>query len=92
MDPLGQDEELTLREGAVAWQEVDGETILLDVTTSSYLGVNASGSLLWGALAAGTTRRDLTELLQREFGITEAQAVADVDVFLAGCATRKLLR
>lgn len=87
-----QDEELKLREGAVTWQEVDGETILLDVKSSRYMGVNPSGSLIWAALAAGTNRSKLIEQLQREFGITQAQASADVDAFLADCAGRNLLQ
>ena len=87
-----KDEELKLREGAVAWQEVDGETILLHVNNSCYMGVNASGTRIWSALAAGTTRGELIEQLQRAFGITEAQASADVDAFLADCTSRNLLQ
>ena len=87
----GHHEKLKLRDGAVAWQEIDGETVLLDVATSCYLGVNPSGTLLWSALAAGATRGELVERLRRQFEITEAQAAADVDHFLADCARRNLL-
>jgi len=56
------------------------------------MGVNASGTRIWSALAAGTTRGELIEQLQRAFGITEAQASADVDAFLADCTSRNLLQ
>lgn len=92
MHPQGHGEQLKLREGAVAWQEIDGETVLLDLEHSRYLGVNASGTLVWRALAAGTTRGQLVAQLQREFGISEAQAGGDVDSFIAGCADRNLLQ
>ena len=85
-------EEFKLREGRVAWQEVDGEIVLLDLEHSCYLGVNAPGALVWRALAAGTTRGELVTQLQREFGITEAQAGTDVDAFITSCANRNLLQ
>ncbi len=92
MHARGQDEELKLREGGVAWQEIDGQTVLLDVEHSRYLGINATGTLIWRALVAGTTRCELIAQLQQEFGITQAQASADVDAFIAGCADRNLLQ
>ena len=76
----------------MAWQEIDGETVLLDLEHSRYLGVNAAGTLVWRALAAGTTRGELIVQLQREFGISEPQAGADVDAFIADCADRNLLQ
>lgn len=92
MTAPGQDGVMTLREGAVAWQEVEGETILLDLENSRYLGVNASGTVLWRALATGATRGELSARLQREFGISQPQADTDVAAFLADCAGRNLLQ
>ena len=92
MHARGHGEELKLREGAAAWQEIDGETVLLDLEHSRYLGVNATGTLIWRALAAGTTRDELVMQLQREFGISEAQAGVDVDSFVVDCASRNLLQ
>jgi hypothetical protein len=92
MQALGHGEELKLREGGVAWQEVDGETVLLDLEHSRYLGVNAAGTLLWRALAAGTTHDELVAQLKQEFGISEVQACGDVDSFIADCADRNLLQ
>lgn len=92
MHARGHGEELTLRVGGVAWREIDGETVLLDLEHSRYLGINAAGTLMWRALAAGTTRGELIAQLQREFGISEAHACGDVDSFIADCADRNLLQ
>lgn len=92
MTAPGQHDVFILREGAVAWQEVEGEMILLDLENSRYLGVNPSGTLLWRALAGGATRGELSAQLQERFGISAAQADADVDAFLADCADRNLLQ
>jgi hypothetical protein len=80
-----------LREGAVAWQQVDGETILLDLTASAYLGANPSGSALWSALAEGATREELVERLCETFDVTKDRAAPDVDAFLRACRDRGFL-
>jgi hypothetical protein len=83
--------QLKLREGAVAWQQVDGETILLDLAASAYLGANPSGSVLWSTLAGGATREELVERLCETFNVTEDQAGPDVDAFLRACRERGFL-
>ena len=80
-----------LREGAVVWRQVGGETILLDLTASEYVSINGSGSLLWPAMVEGTTWRELVERLLAAYELTEAQAVADVDAFLESCRVRGYL-
>jgi hypothetical protein len=82
---------LKLREGAVAWQQVDGETILLDLEASTYLGINHSGSVLWPALVDGSTRQDLVTRLRQAYDVTEDEAAIDVDAFLLTCQERGFL-
>ena len=85
------DQQYKLREGAVAWQEIDGETILLDLEASTYLGANPSGTVLWSALAEGATRQDLVERLCDQFDVAEERGGADVDAFLGTCDERGYL-
>lgn len=80
-----------LRQGAVAWQQVEDETILLDLATSQYLGVNGSGSSLWPALADGATRDELVARLCEVYDVDDDQAAADIDAFLATCRERGYL-
>lgn len=82
---------LKLREGAVAWQQVDGETILLDLAASTYLGINQSGSVLWPALVEGSTHHDLVTRLCEAYDVTEDEATVDVDAFLCTCQERGFL-
>lgn len=76
---------LKLRERAVAWQQVDGETILLDLAASTYLGINQSRSVLWPALVDGSTPQNLVTRLCETYDVTEQKAAVDVDVFLRTC-------
>jgi hypothetical protein len=82
---------LKLREGAVAWQQVDGETILLDLVASTYLGINHSGSVLWPELVDGSTRQDLVTHLCETYDVTEDEAAEDVHAFLLTCQERGFL-
>jgi Coenzyme PQQ synthesis protein D (PqqD) len=80
-----------LREGVVAWRQIDEETILLDLAASEYVAINGSGSLLWPAMVDGTTERELVERLMGSYQLTEARAVTDVDAFLKNCRARGFL-
>jgi Coenzyme PQQ synthesis protein D (PqqD) len=83
--------ELRLNSTAVSWREVDGEVLALDLGSSTYLGTNPTGALLWKALAEGTSRDRLVELLTAEFDVDEGRAAADVDGFLRHLDAQGLL-
>lgn len=80
-----------LRDDAVVWREIDGETVVLDLGSSRYLSVNGTGTVLWPALVRGTTLAALADLLVSSFGIDEEQARVDVAAFLDVCRARDLL-
>jgi coenzyme PQQ synthesis protein D (PqqD) len=83
--------ELRLNPSAVTWREVDGEVLALDLGTSTYLGTNPSGAMLWRSLAAGSSRDRLVELLTSEFDVEASRAAADVDAFLRYLESQGLL-
>jgi hypothetical protein len=82
---------LKLRADGVAWREIEGETLLLDLRTSTYLAVNPSATVLWRQLEVGTTRDELVAALAREYELDDELAGADVDDFLADCRARDLI-
>jgi hypothetical protein len=83
--------QLRLRADALQWREVDGEVIALEGRSATYLAANASGTLLWQALAEGTTRDQLVDQLVGRFGIDQARAAEDVDSFLRALEAQDLL-
>ncbi|MGH3092627.1 MAG: PqqD family protein [Gaiellaceae bacterium] len=85
-DPL-----LRLREDGLSWRALEGEVIALDLSESLYLSANASGALLWQALARGATRAELEATLVDAYAIEPERARADVDAFLADAEERGLL-
>ena len=83
--------ELRLRDGDLHWREIDGEVIALEARGSTYVAANGAGTLLWRALAAGTTHEALVDELVRAYGIDRARAAADTDRFLAELGAQGLL-
>jgi hypothetical protein len=83
--------ELRLRDTDRHWREIDGEVIALEGDGSRYLAANGAGTLLWRALACGSTREDLADELVRAYGIDRARAAADVDRFVDALAKQGLL-
>lgn len=73
---------LKLRQTDLAWREVEGEVVVVDVRTSTYLSANDSGARLWARLSEGTTRDELVAELVESFGIDAETAGADIDKFV----------
>ncbi len=46
---------LRLRSDALAWREIEGQIVSVDLRGSVYLATNRTGAALWPALVEGTT-------------------------------------
>lgn len=82
---------LRLRADRLHWLESDEEVVALDEAALVYLNANPSGTVLWRALAEGTTRDALVQRLLAEFDVDEATARGDVDRFVDELDARGLL-
>jgi hypothetical protein len=83
--------ELRLRDTYLHWREIDGEVIALEARGSTYLAANDAGTVLWRALAGGSTREGLAEELIRAYGIDRERALADADRFIETLVQQGLL-
>ena len=73
---------MRLRTESVEWREIEGEVVVLDLRSSTYLKVGGSGAELWPVLAEGATAEDLAARLVDAYGIEPDQARRDVDAFV----------
>jgi hypothetical protein len=80
-----------IRQDSVSWVRSDDVVVVLDLTSSTYLTLNESGTALWLMLVDGASSRDLELALIDGFGISASSASADVDDFLADLKGRALL-
>lgn len=75
----------------LAWRDLGGELVVVDLRTSSYLTLNAAGTRLWLALVGGASRAELEDELRRSYGIDADRAASDVAAFLDDCDRLGLL-
>lgn len=73
---------LKIRGERLVWRTLEGEIIALDMRSSNYLRLNASGAVLWKLLSSGTTRQQLVSALTTGYGLRAADASSDVDAFI----------
>jgi hypothetical protein len=82
---------IRLRESDLAWREIEGQIVAIDLSSSTYLAVNRSGTVLWPMLVAGTTKDALASALVQAFTLDDEAARRDVEAFLGELRDRRLL-
>jgi Coenzyme PQQ synthesis protein D (PqqD) len=73
------------------WREVGGQLIALDSERATYLSANPAGTLLWRALAEGSSEEELARLLVETYEVDPERASEDVSRFVADLARLGLL-
>ena len=73
---------MKLRADHLTWREIDGDLVILDLRSSTYLTANASGAVLMKELTQDRTDDELVQALVDAFGISRSQAESDVGGFV----------
>lgn len=75
----------------VMFRELDGESVLLNLDSERYFGLDAVGTRIWVTLAeAGGVRAGYARLLD-EFEVEPAQLERDLEALLADLAAQGLV-
>ncbi|MGC4155002.1 MAG: PqqD family protein [Propionicimonas sp.] len=82
---------MKLRAGDLTWREIDGDLVILDLRSSTYLTANASASVLMQELAEEKSSDQLVQALVNAFDIPVAQAETDVRAFVEALTDGGLL-
>lgn len=70
---------------------LDDETVILNVETGEYSGLNEVGTVLWGTLEHEVTLKDMCDAVVANFSITLEGCSEDVQSFLKELAINKLI-
>lgn len=70
---------------------VDDETVLLDLASGVYFGLDGVGKKIWETVAEGRNLGEAAALIVTEYEIEEAQAQIDVLEFASKLVERGLL-
>jgi len=62
----------------VLFQEVSGETVLLDLAGEQYFGLDEVGTRIWALLNEGRSVGEMVETLLGEYAVGREQLEADV--------------
>jgi hypothetical protein len=82
---------MKLRTDGLSWREIDGDTVILDLQSSTYFRANRTGTVLLQALTEECSRERLVERLTTTYDLEPEQAGRDVDTFLSTLADRGML-
>jgi len=70
---------------------VGDETVLLDLESGIYFGVDGVAQRIWESVAEGLSLRETATAIATEFEVEEAQAQADLIAFATDLVDRGLL-
>lgn len=76
----------------VLFQEVGGETVLLDLESEHYFGLDAVGTRIWGLIGEGASVDGMVDTLLQEYEVERATLEADVAELLSRLAEAGLIR
>ena len=70
---------------------VGEETVLLDLQSGMYFGLDGVGKRIWESIGEGLTLGEATDVIMSEFEVDEATARSDVVEFVSDLVERGLL-
>jgi len=71
---------------------VGDETVLLDLSSGIYFGLDGVGKRIWESVAEGNDLGQVVAVIVTEFEVDEEQAQADVIEFVSDLVERGLLK
>jgi len=76
---------------ALAWREIDDETVIISPNDSVMHELNDTGSFLWKNIDGKKSASDLAKLLAENYEVTPDVALSDTQSLLDEMSARKLL-
>ena len=68
---------------------LDGETVILNIVSGGYSGLNEVGTAVWNLLENHVTLADMREILLAEFDVTHERVFQTSSIFFKGARTQK---
>ena len=81
---------VNIAEGVV-FRDLQGELVLLNLTTGVYFGLDRVGTRIWNLLETGQTLSQVLSLLLEEYAVTEAQGRQDLECFISQMLEKGLM-
>ena len=79
------------RNPALAWREIDNETVIISPNDNVMHELNDTGSFLWKNIDGKRSAADLAQLLVQSYEVTPDVALSDTQSLLEDMSARKLV-
>jgi len=76
----------------VLFQEVGGETVLLDLESERYFGLDAVGTRIWALIGEGAPVGAMVDTLLQEYEVERATLESDVEELILRLSEAGLVR
>ena len=76
---------------ALAWREIDEETVIISPTESLMHELNATGSFIWKNIDGRRSAQEIASLLAESYEVTTDVALSDTEALLVELSSRKLV-
>jgi hypothetical protein len=76
---------------ALAWREIDDETVIISPNDSVMHELNEAGSFLWKNIDGKKSAAELAELLAENYEVSADIALSDTEALLEEMSSRKLV-
>src|SRR5258708_31442781 len=76
---------------ALAWREIDDETVIISPNDSVMHELNDTGSFLWENIDGKKSAAELAELLAENYQVTPDMALSDTQALLEQIASRNMV-
>lgn len=71
-------------------QEISGETVIMDLGSESYFGLNTTGTRVWDLLDGSQSTDSIVQVIAVEFSVDELSVRNDVEELLEALAAEGL--
>jgi hypothetical protein len=76
---------------ALAWREIDEETVIISPTESVMHELNDTGSFIWKNIDGRRSAQEIASLLAASYEVTVDVALSDTEALLEELSSRKLV-
>jgi hypothetical protein len=76
---------------ALAWREIDEETVIISPTESVMHELNDTGSFIWRNIDGQRSAQEIASLLAASYEVTPEMALTDTETLLEELSSRKLV-
>jgi hypothetical protein len=90
-DVIGSQQRLGIRRGEVAAKVIDGEAILINLSTGLYYSMGKVGGRVWSLIEQNCSSADIASAIAAEYDVAAAAAASDVGELVAQLAAEKLI-